>query len=91
MRLRGEKLVILSSVLNILGLFLDIIGVIVIFFFALPPMNYEQDRALIVEDAQHKTKLVPVSVYRIRAQVGLWLLIGGFMLQLLGNATVFWS
>ncbi len=82
-----------TDALNLLGLASNIIGVVVVFFYAFPQPTFEGHVGLELEDAtvledgrtvaQHKLGAVALrSKYRNRARVGLALLGLGFSLQL---------
>ena len=81
----------LSASLSIAGLMLDIIGVILIFRFALPVGMDVEDRAAKIDYSQNPPKVVWASDYRRRAWVGLGLLVFGFFLQAMGSAALFWK
>jgi len=75
-----------SAGLNIAGLIADIIGAYLVFRFALMPMGNDKDHHVLEPGGKH----IPVETYRSRALCGIWLLIGGFGVQVLGNSVVFW-
>ena len=75
-------------ILNIIGLTLDIIGVIGLFFYALPS-QYEEYHGDVIEDAgdPEEEKLVRARnrKAKIRARISLGLIIAGFAFQLCSN------
>jgi|TARA_B110000240_G_C13395293_1_gene408566 hypothetical protein len=66
-----------DSLLTIIGLSLDIIGVIILFIYGIPPKKILQNQ-VILEDQGGKEKC-----YRTISNMGLLLIITGFFLQLL--------
>ena len=81
-----------SAYLNIAGLLFDILGVLLVFFFALPPGgdSEDKDRAFVnYPEGGGTPDVTPLSVFRARARIGLDLLVFGFCLQAVGNAVVF--
>lgn len=74
-----------SAAISTIGLVLDIIGVMLLWRFGLPEavsrggVGYIR---LLGEDTAEKTK---AARYDLWARCGLWLLIGGFLLQLISN------
>lgn len=67
-----------------LGLFLDVVGAVLIFFFGVPTgLNKDGSVGWEVEDS--KEQRIKAAKYDCVARVGLVLLILGFILQLLGS------
>ena len=81
----------LSAGLNITGLVFDIIGVILIFRFALPAGMIVEDRGIFEQEKGGGTAIKPASSYQRWARIGLGVLIFGFFLQAMGNAALFWK
>ena len=76
-----------SAMLNILGLALDIGGVILIFRFAWPvTLGDTKDRAVKTEP-----KTVWASEYKRLGEIGLAYLVFGFLIQGAGSAVVIWG
>ncbi len=77
----------LSAWLNIVGLVFDIVGVVLIFWFGLPPMDPE-GHLFVYKKGTIVPDIKPVSIYRCWAITGLGLLIFGFSLQAAGSAVI---
>lgn len=74
-----------TSELNIIGLSLDIIGVIILFFFGLPPrINKGGTINLILEQTDTKEDK-KWKIYNFISNLGLILIIIGFSIQLYSN------
>ena len=70
---------------NSLGLILDIFGVILIWRFGLPEqVNRRGESALLLEQTDESEK-AKAARYDKWSRCGLWLILGGFFLQLIGN------
>lgn len=78
----------LSVGLNIAGLALDIIGVVLVFLFGLPPMVNPEGHSFIVDGTKDETEIQRASIYQHRGQCGLGLVVVGFLLQAAGNGVV---
>lgn len=84
-------LIEISAYLNIVGLIFDIVGVLLVFRFAMPPGMYSEGHSLVTyPKGEHKPKVTSVETLQRRAVQGLWLIVIGFTLQAIGNTTVFW-
>lgn len=71
--------------LNSLGLLSDIIGVILIFKFALQPkVNSSEIVNIVTEDSSISTD-EEIALYDKRARLGIRLVVAGFVLQFLSN------
>ena len=87
----------IAKCLTITGLLLDIIGVVIVWRFALPQPTFEKGTGIAVEDntpvgpngetAAEKDRRTESSrqIYRRIAFIGLILIVLGFLLQLLGQ------
>lgn len=74
-----------SSIVNSVGLLLDIIGVILIWRFGLPEqLDRYGAQALLLEQTD-ESQITKAASYDTWSRCGLWLLIGGFSLQLVSN------
>jgi hypothetical protein len=81
------KVMTLANWLTVIGLVLDIIGVIMVFKYGLPSRVKEKGSAFggtETSDQELKRKAYNRSI-EIRAQVGLGLLLLGFVFQLIAN------
>lgn len=81
------KVMTLANWLTVVGLVLDIIGVIMVFKYGLPSRVKEEGSAFggtETSDQEFKRKAYNRSI-EIRAQVGLGFLLLGFVFQLLAN------
>ncbi len=72
-----------SNVLNIIGLSLNIIGVIILFFYGIPPKIDTGGYHVITTCEKDKKELKEISLYKIISSIGIILIFLGFVMQLL--------
>ncbi len=76
------------QVLTALGLSLDIIGVLLLFFYGLPPkINRDGANFLLVRTGseEEEQEVRKAARNKVLSTIALWLIIGGFVLQLIGT------
>jgi len=71
--------------LNNIGLFLDIIGVLLVWKFGIPNDIRPKGESFLLIERGNKEDIQKTKTYKIWQTVGLILLIFGFALQLIGN------
>lgn len=74
-----------STIVNNLGLLLDIVGVIMVWRFGLPEALSRTGAQYIVTEQTDEIEKAKAMKFDRLSKVGLSLIIGGFMLQLLSN------
>jgi hypothetical protein len=75
----------ISHLINSTGLVLDIIGVVIIWRYGLPePLSREGAVYIIAEQSDQAEKL-KAARYDLLSKIGLVLVLGGFVFQLLSN------
>ncbi len=71
--------------MDIIGLTLNFIGAILIFFFGLPPRVRENGASYLLLEGENKDEIKKGKRYRKISKLGLFLLALGFLFQLFGN------
>jgi len=71
--------------MDIIGLALSFAGVIIIFFFGLPPMISERGAIHLITEQVDEGEIKRAKKYKVISKLGLFLLAVGFLLQLLGE------
>ena len=74
-----------TSELNIIGLSLDIIGVIILFFFGLPPRIKKGGTINLILEQTDNNEDKKWKIYDFISKLGLLLIIIGFSIQLYSN------
>jgi hypothetical protein len=75
----------MSQLISSAGLMLDIAGVAVLFRYAPPQPDFQEDDIIVVKnEAQQAAAISLRKRYEFRSRIGLSLLLIGFILQLLG-------
>ena len=73
------------TIFNIIGISLDIIGVILVFLFGISPMLDIGGHAILVTKEVHNEKIRRTKKYKLVSWLGLLLIFFGFLLQLIAN------
>ena len=71
--------------LNTIGLFLGMVGVIIIFIWGPPQPNLDPQGSLLLEGGPDKAIEMQRGQYEIRSRVGLALIFLGFVVQIAGT------
>lgn len=71
--------------LQVVGLSLDIAGVFLIFYFGIPPRVDPEGHTYFIMEQPDELEKQKANRYRKRSNLGLYLLVGGFALQILGT------
>jgi hypothetical protein len=71
------------KLLAVIGLFLDMIGVIFIFFFGIPPRLDIEGNTYIITEEKDKDEIRLAKRYKIFSYFGLIFVFTGFLMQLL--------
>ena len=75
-----------SSVsLNSLGLVLDIIGAVILFFFGLAPKIDTEGTVYLVTEQKDEDEIKRGRIYKTMSSIGIILIIFGFIFQLISN------
>lgn len=74
-----------SYCLNIIGLSLDIVGVILLFFFGLPPSISRDGTNFIILEQKDEKEAKRAKIYDFLSRIALILLVVGFFLQIIAN------
>lgn len=72
----------LEGIMDIIGLSLNLVGVIIIFFFGLPPRIQERGESSLLLEGKDEDQIKKGKIYRCISKSGLFLLIAGFICQL---------
>lgn len=73
----------ITDILSVLGLSLDLIGVVILFFFGIPPGLHVSGQSVMVKDqADHDMKTKLGQRYQKMQKLALAILIVGFALQI---------
>ena len=73
------------NLFNTIGLFLDLIGVILIFIYSISPMLDENGTTYMVGEQNNNIEKKKVKTYKCLSRIGLILILIGFMFQLISN------
>ena len=68
-----------------LGLLLDIIGVVLLWCFGLPPDVRREGQSYILAEGEDQTEKRKAKLYDCLSKLGLFLIIFGFIVQIVGN------
>ena len=79
----------LSNILNIIGLSFDIIGVLMLFKFGLPPDVHKGGVILLALDEEDGNETKKANKYEMFSRIALGLIVFGFAFQLLSDFPVF--
>ncbi len=74
-----------SICVNSIGLVLDIIGAILLFFFGLPPKIDPEGKIRLIASQRDEDEIRRGKIYKIMSPTGIILIIIGFILQLVSN------
>jgi len=74
-----------SSLVNNIGLVLDIAGVVMIWRYGLPEPLSREGKVYIIAEQSDEVEREKAARYDLLSKIGLVLVIGGFVLQLLSN------
>jgi len=75
----------MSLVINSLGLALDVVGAFLIYKFGLPPQIDREGTVYLVTEEVDETEKQKAKQFDVRSELGIKLLIAGFLLQLVSN------
>jgi len=75
----------ISNIINSIGLGLDIIGVILIFFYGISPMIDTGGSTLLDLGGRDETDIKKAKKYKATSNLGLVLIISGFVAQIISN------
>lgn len=75
----------LSLIINSLGLVLDIVGALSLFFFGLPPKIDPDGHIYIVTGGIDQEEVEKSKKYKFCSYLGIGFLLVGFIFQLIGN------
>lgn len=75
----------MASWISSIGLILDIIGVLFVFKYGLPEVLDRQGRGFLLLEGTDDAEAAKARHYDRMARIGLFLIIAGFVLQLIGN------
>lgn len=73
------------SLLNEVGLLFDIVGVVLLWRFGLPPSVDRMGYKYIVTSDRNEAEIASAKRYDLLSHIGLGLIVVGFLLQLLSN------
>jgi hypothetical protein len=71
--------------LTVLGLAFDVVGVVLIYLYGLPPRVNPQGQIFLISEQADPAEVEKARRYHFRAHAGLALILAGFVLQLLGT------
>jgi hypothetical protein len=76
---------LLAASLQSIGLLLDIVGVLLLFWFGIPTINRTDGAEFIVTEQINESELKKQQRYDTYGKIGIFALIVGFLLQLIPN------
>ncbi|PIR39154.1 MAG: hypothetical protein COV35_01145 [Alphaproteobacteria bacterium CG11_big_fil_rev_8_21_14_0_20_39_49] len=79
------ELILNTKILNSIGLGLDIIGVVLIFFFGIPQKMDRSGDIFIVLGEKSPNEIKKIKKYDFWANTGLILIVSGFVIQIISN------
>ncbi|MGD8456049.1 MAG: hypothetical protein PVF83_06675 [Anaerolineales bacterium] len=75
-----------SQIVNSIGLILDIIGGVMLFLYGLAPRIDPEGRSyLFLNGYDNEEEKKKYKHYKLLSNIGIWLVIGGFIFQLIAN------
>jgi len=74
-----------SELLNSLGLVLDIIGAVILFFFGLTPKIDTEGTVYLIAEQKDEDEIKRGKFYKIMSSIGIGLIAVGFIFQLISN------
>ena len=75
----------ISNIINSVGLGLDIIGVILIFFYGISPMIDTEGSTFLIVETRSETEIKKAKKYKRLSRFGLTLIVFGFIAQIISN------